>query len=90
MLGCSPWPSSFSTCINDDKPFKYLNRTWTNLTITDTAECQSMCLQEGDEGCCELSFTFGCRWKKKSHAIESFMSWGYYAVTCSSSGVLIF
>ena len=41
---------------NNWKPLSY------RLSFDDTAQCQSLCQQQEEDGCCTLSTKYGCLW----------------------------
>ena len=56
---CLPWPETPTSACSGAGNWKALDR---NLRTSDTSNCQALCQQEQQIGCCYLSNEHGCYW----------------------------
>ena len=82
-MTCNSWPvSSGYTCTDAGAYSTSLNRS---MDTSQTARCESLCRQEGEDGCCSLTNSGGCFWKGGSSSTTSDTETGI-SVTCSPPG----
>ena len=86
-MTCSSWPETEGYgCMNGG--------TWTsldtNMAISQTAHCESLCRQQGRQqgtnGCCYLSVSVGCSWRPAGEVRSENTASGL-AVACTFSGI---
>ena len=86
-LECTYWPSSKNLCSDDGEEAIVLDSSVRN---SDFQKCENLCRNEGGEGCCFLTDSNGCKWKKGSVATSVSMGeQNYFAITCSFSGTIV-
>ena len=86
-LECTYWPSSKNLCSDDGEEPLVLD---TSVRPSDFQKCENLCRNEGGEGCCFLTDSDGCKWKKGSVATSVSMGeQTYFAITCSFSGTIV-
>ena len=86
-LECTYWPSSKNLCSDDGEEPLVLD---TSVRPSDFQKCENLCRNEGGEGCCFLTDSDGCKWKKGSVATSVSMGeQKYFAITCSFSGTIV-
>ena len=60
-MKCSSWPDSPTFgCTDGGENYTSLHKT---IGIADTANCEYLCQNKGEDGCCYLHDTDGCYWK---------------------------
>ena len=57
---CTFWPASTNVGCTGPGDFKALDKT---MNISMTANCEALCVQERETGCCNLGDQSGCYWK---------------------------
>ena len=86
-LECTYWPSSKNICSDDGEEPIVLDAS---VRPSDFQKCENLCRIEGGEGCCFLTDSNGCKWKRGSVATEdSKGKHEYFAITCSFSGTIV-
>ena len=58
--GCLPWPESQTYGCSSGEEWKALDTT---MNWPDSADCETLCLNEEQDGCCYLQTGVGCYWK---------------------------
>ena len=81
---CNSWPATKGYYCTDVGATNWtvLDR---NMDTSQTASCESLCLQQGAYGCCYLKDGSGCYWKVGGSSIPGNTS--AISVTCSISGM---
>ena len=85
---CSSCPDSPGyACTDDGERLQFLNKT---LNLSQTTECESLCKQEGGEGCCYIAIQKpgGCFWKRGASGIIK-TNHSEIAVKCTFPGTLL-
>ena len=80
---CSAWPDSSNYgCTNVGANWIALNK---DMNSSHTQDCQNLCMERKEDGCCYLNDQFGCYWKEKEDVSPLDAGTGM-AVRCSVSG----
>ena len=56
------------------------------MNSSHTQDCQNLCMERKEDGCCYLNDQFGCYWKEKEDVSPLDAGTGM-AVRCSVSGI---
>ena len=79
---CSSWPESRTFGCYGDGGWRLLD---SSMTFSDSANCESLCRMEKEDGCCFLKRGTGCYWKSGGHS-DSHPDATAISVTCGGSG----
>ena len=81
-ITCTSWPDSEGyACTKDGDGYKELDG---NLNASQTTECESLCKQKGEDGCCYLCLNgCGCYWNKGATGVRSAINAQQIAIKCS-------
>ena len=89
---CTPWPESEGygcTGGSTKNIWKNLNAT---MSVSQKAECEMLCKEQKEDGCCFLKDRTGCYWRKNALAHKKLPNLGYsdlttgLSITCMNGG----
>ena len=84
-MTCSDWPSSPNYGCTKAYDWTPLDFT---MNITDTAECEFLCRQQGQNGCCHLG-QYGCHWVHEAVALFVVNDTSSIAVNCITGEIMV-
>ena len=58
------------------------------MNSSHTQDCQNLCMERKEEGCCYINDQFGCYWKEKEDVSPMDPGTGM-AIRCSVSGIKV-
>jgi len=79
---CSAWQDINDTnygCTGNNNDWSILSY---RLSFDDTAQCQSLCQQQEENGCCTISKKYGCLWLPGG-TVTTAADYGELAISCS-------
>ena len=90
---CSDWPDSLNYHCAKDGAYNSIS-LGSNISLSDTARCESLCRRKREDGCCHLGFdvsrsSVGCFWVNGASATAAVNGTQGLAVTCVRGKIMI-